>query len=289
MTDPQPYAVNWSIYTDLRGRRQFHNLYWDKLKDIIGRPAKLIGIEREDLWPSERPSRELRCHVWRYFSASGDGNAVCETLSAAFRVAPEWRVLIAAQPHPNQDEADYELFEIVWNRAADDVSSEQLPLPQLTSIMVGVHGDRGFRIRPGYTIEGGGQRERPRAMSVSNPQGVRGSFVVHWDLHVQTSTKRELMETHWPLLQRRFGGEGAEMIDLEKRAGDIGPFKFRIKQVLYDVLECEFLLSVLAHSEGMHISKNALLTGAPIALRGENRGPYPMDAHRVLGFETSAL
>lgn len=60
MSEPTQYAVYWSIYTDLRGREQFRRLYWEKLKDLIGRPAKLVGIEREELWPSGKPSRELR-------------------------------------------------------------------------------------------------------------------------------------------------------------------------------------------------------------------------------------
>lgn len=56
----RPYATYWSTYTDLRGRNQFRNLYWDKFKDLIGRPAKLVGIERERLWPSGKPSHGIQ-------------------------------------------------------------------------------------------------------------------------------------------------------------------------------------------------------------------------------------
>ncbi len=147
---PQPYAVYWSIYTDLRGRQQFRKLYWDRLKDLIGRPAKLVGIEREELWPSGLPAPELRCHVWRFYKADSLSDVILETMRAAFRVAPTWRILIP----PQKDATDAESFEILWDRKPEHVASGQLPLPLLNSIMIGLHRDTGFRIGPGYTVEG---------------------------------------------------------------------------------------------------------------------------------------
>jgi hypothetical protein len=111
----RPYAASWSTYTDLRGRNQFRNLYWDKYKDLIGRPAKLVGIEREDLWPSGKPSRELRCNIWRFLSANSDADAIADMIRAAFRIAPVWRVLTPPRLDLPHDNDGHELVELIWD------------------------------------------------------------------------------------------------------------------------------------------------------------------------------
>lgn len=268
----QAYAVYWSIYTDLKGRTQFRDLYWDRLKDLIGRPAKLVGIEREDLWPSGRPSPELRCHVWTFIRAASSEEAISETVRAAMRVAPGWRILTV------RPEDDDETFEMVWDRPRDGAPSE-LPLPRLTSILASVHHDTGFRIYPGGRSAGSLQRS---SRTIVPNQG-RGTFAATWDFEVQTSTKRELMEAHWPILSRRFGDDGVELIDLQKRGGDVGPFRFKLRHVVKEVAQSEAMLMVLHQSEGMVLSVED--RGSSVVLLGRRDVPDRTKAHWLKSFE----
>ena len=282
MGGSQAYAVYWSIYTDWRGRRDFRKLYWDRLKDAIGRPAKLVGIEREDQWPSGLPSHELRCHVWRFFRAASDADATAETLRSIMRVAPEWRIL---SPSSRLDEDD--LIEMIWDRnpQGSDRASE-LPFPKLTSILVSLKRDTGFRVRAGFTVRCGGEKERPTTSSLCAPLRAKGSIRAIWQMQVQTSTKRELMETHWPLLQRRFGGEAAELIDLEKRRGDVGPFRFSVCQSLASVTETEAIMAVLEQCAGLIVSVETPRKRA-FVIRGRSDRPDPTNAHWLRGFEAT--
>lgn len=283
MSEPTPYAVYWSIYTDLRGREQFRKLYWEKLKDLIGRPAKLVGIVREEIWPSGAPSHELRCHVWRYCSADEVEHAVAETMRAAYCVAPEWRVLTMPRFNSPEDRGD-ELFVIDWYRDAEEAQTSKLPLPKLTTIQISLNRDTGFKVMPGYTVRGSGRCERPGpalpARLIQSPR----TYTAEWRMQVQTSTKRELMETHWPILQSRFG-EAAEMVDLQKRSGDVGPFKFSIRNVWADLTEDTFVTAVLARSGGLHVSCERDETGSLVTMRGVRRHDGGPDAHQLLGFD----
>lgn len=283
MSEPTPCAVYWSIYTDLRGREQFRKLYWDKLKDLIGRPAKLVGIEREESWQIGKPSHELRCHVWRYFSTDDLAQAVAETMRAAHRVATEWCVFTPPRT-ASPDDRDDELFVINWYRDAQGTHVAKLPLPKLTTIQISLNRDTGFRVRPGYTISGGGGRERPRQKSHVSPDRMQRCYTVTWHMKVQTSTKRELMEKHWPILQSRYGA-GAEMVDLEKRSGDVGPFKFSIRNVWADVAGDTFVTAVLARSGRLHVSCECDETGSLVTMRGVRRHDGGPNAHQLMGFD----
>lgn len=280
-SDHQSYAVYWSIYTDFRGRQQFRKLYWDRLKDLIGRPAKLIGIEREALWPSGAPSHELRCHVWRFFMADNFEHAVAETMRAASRVAPDWRVVNAPRTAPPPDRTD-ELFVLNWCRDAVGQSSTDLPLSKLTDIQVSLNVDTGFRVRPGFTIAGGGDKERPALAMLPRRENARRTYAAEWRMQLQTSTKRELLETHWPQLQAWFG-EGAEMIELEKRSGDTGPFQFKVRKVWLDVTEDWFVTTVLTRCGGLHVILEAGRSGEVTKLRGALRGGGVPRTSMVLG------
>jgi len=286
--DPRdkPYAVYWSIYTDHRGRQHFRQLYWDRLKDLIGRPAKLVGIEREEHWPSKRPVRELRCHVWRHFRARSDAEAIVETLRAASRVAPVWRVMIAPRPERSDDPL-HQPLSIIWDRHPDRADLEQLPLPLLSSILVQIHRDTGFRIRPGIQVLGGGEKERPTGIPLLDEPQDRRFYAVTWRMQVQTSTKRSLMETHWPRLQNRFGTH-AEMVDLERRSGETGPYKFSIRQDLRDVTESEAVARILAQASGLRISLTMADDGSIACLRGIH-DRAPVGTYSVMGFEAMRL
>lgn len=268
----QAYAVYWSIYTDLRGRNHFRDLYWDKLKDLIGRPAKLVGIEREDLWPSGKPSAELRCHVWNFFEAETSAEAIVEVVRAAMRVAPGWRILTF------RPEADDEVFEMIWDRPRAGASD--LPLPRLTSILVSIHHDTGFRIEPGGRSASNVKRTSRKLVAVRR----MGTLQAEWEFQVQTSTKRELLETHWPLLQRRFAGTTTEMFDLAKRSGDIGPFYFKVRQVVSGATEAEAVGYLLQQSYRMLLSLDHDKSGG-FVMRGRSDAPDSTNAHWLRAFE----
>ncbi len=287
-SDHQSYAVYWSIYTDFRGRQQFRKLYWDRLKDLIGRPAKLIGIEREYLWPSGAPSHELRCHVWRNFSAASDTEAISYTFRSACRVASAWKPFAAPVWDPMGSQANDDVFEMVWYRNTDNRASDQLELPCLTTIMVSVRRDMGFRVRPGFTVAGGGASEPDLSHPVLSRHVSQGNFAVTWHVHVQTSNKRALMETHWPLLQDRFGKD-AEMIDLEKRSGDIGPFKFSIRQSLPLIGDDELIRKLLDQSDGLAVTLQTATDGGVTSMRGVRSGSRPLVAHALMGFDAIRL
>ncbi len=169
-----------------------------------------------------------------------------------------------------------------------------MPLPKLTDIHISLNRDTGFRARPGYTIAGGGEGERPRHKSYVSADKVHRCYAVTWHLQVQTSTKRELMVTHWPILQSRYG-EAAEMVDLEKRSGDIGPFKFSIRNVWSDVAEDTFVTAVLARSGGLHVTCGRDETGSLVTMRGVRRHRGGLDAghrlarKRLARFQSSAI
>lgn len=50
-------------------------------------------------------------------------------------------------------------------------------------------------------------------------------FSISFSIYLQTSTKRDLIDLHWPLIRQRLGGT-AELGEVAKRSGDTGPFHF---------------------------------------------------------------
>lgn len=164
-----------------------------------------------------------------------------------------------------------EMLILTWDRDAKRQPVADLPLPNLTSIMVSLNRDTGFRVRPGYTISAGGERERPKRIAVVRDQHIRRTYAAEWRMQVKTSTKRELMETHLPLVLGRFG-EGAEMRELEKRIGEKGPFAFKVRKVGSDVTEDTFVTAVLASSAGLDVTLQSNDLDELVALRGRRRG-----------------
>ncbi len=272
------YAVYWSIYTDLPGRVPFRRLYWDRLKDAIGRPAKLVGISREVLWPSGLPSHELRAEAWRFACAGSTFDIVADTLDAAFRVAPRWRLLTA----PNESD---EVLELIWDRPAAAVDASPLPFSSLTSILVVIRADTGFGIRPGCILRNGERSKRSFKVPLIAAAPPQGSLVVDWHMHVQTSTKRQLMETHWPPLQARFGGD-AELVELEKRSGDTGPFRFLVRQTLAGITAAEAMVATLTNAGGLDLEQIER-SETVVRLRGSKGSVPPGRASAILGFEAN--
>jgi hypothetical protein len=274
-SEPQAYHAYWSIYTDLPSRVAFRKLYWEKLKDIVGRPAKLVRIDREMDWPPVRPMRELRCHVYSHFAARTPAEAVTDTLARASKLAFRWQVLDVSEALHDKTVAEF-----VWNRSVArepagpaDSADGGGPLP-LVSVMVSLLADQGDRLRPGMTMCGGGERERPSERRVVSPDPSRRDYTASWSAEVQTSTKRSLMETHWPALETRFAPHPIEMVELETRQGDVGSFRFKVRQTLADTTEAEAIAACLHLAAGMKVSLTATTDSRLEALSGQLYGPH---------------
>lgn len=283
MSDPRPYAVYWSVYTDLRGRTQFRDLYWDKLKDLIGRPAKLVGIEREK-WLGSEMDRELRCHVWRHFRAMSDAEGVLESIRAMYRIAPVWQLLDAPIRQPRGGMYNDELFEAVWYRDWHEESRCMLPLPRLTTVMVSVMQDSGFRIGKGYTVNRTAASDRPLLPVVVQPEGTKRAFLVRWRIEVQTSTKRELMDIHKSNIERRFGPD-AKLVEVDKRGGDVGPFNCCVQRRFNSLSDEEMCFNMLLLSGGLLQLREAAPDGSIAKLRGLEGHRQVSDPYRLLGSE----
>jgi hypothetical protein len=287
MSEPRPYAVYWSIYTDLPGRRLFKLLYWDRLKDLIGRPAKIYGVEREKLWLSGLPSNELRYHVWHFFCAHNDEEAIGEMLRASARIAPEWTIFNGPTIHTptDQDCESEDVLELIWYRDSGRYPRQtELPLPRLSTIMISLKRDTGFEIGKGDTVRQRSDGQRPTARLTLSARHDRGSYRIMWKMQVQTSTKRELMETHWPIIRQQFGGDCVQMVELEKRSGDVGPFKFSVQQDFDNLTDDEMISRVLSHCGGMNVWLEVVPEGTIAAFRGVQRAPVPANARVALEF-----
>lgn len=101
-------------------------------------------------------------------------------------------------------------------------------------------------------------------------------------MQVQTSTKQSLMETHWPKLRQRFSAGTTEMVDLQKRSGDKGPFRFTIRQTVEGVTANEATVLALLHAEGQ-ISRDTSTDGG-FTLRGDS-GSSSCSGYDVEAFE----
>ncbi len=111
---------------------------------------------------------------------------------------------------------------------------------------------------------------------------MHGSLVIDWHMQVQTSTKQSLLETHWPKLQQRFSAGTTEMVDLQKRSGETGPFRFTVRQTVEGVTANEATVLALLHAEGQ-ISRDTSTDGA-FALRGDS-GSSSCSGYDVEAFE----
>jgi hypothetical protein len=144
-----------------------------------------------------------------------------------------------------------------------------------------LHRDTGFRI--GYG-RGCGPKDRLYGTPSVLTTEAHTSYEVHWQVSVQTATKHSLMEKHWPLLKARFGGDRAEMVELDKRSGDGGPFSFKIRQRFAEVTEDDLLRAVMPQATGMHVSLRMDASGALQSFTGEHRHAGG-STHQVLAFE----
>lgn len=244
----KPYSVYWSIYTDLPGRVAFRKLYWNRLNDAIGRHAHLTGVEREEEWPSQLPSHELRAHVWQHMRTLLFAEAIATMFDAAMRVAPRWRVTSAPQPASKVFDT---VFELVWDRVPDQ-EGLVLPFPALTSIMMQVNAGAGRIIRRGFMAYGD---DAPLlGTPLTRTANEQGTLTIDWQLQVQTSTKRQLMETHWPPLLARFGGS-AEIIAMDKRSGETGPFSFTVRQTISGITAAEATFATLSNAGSLKVEQ----------------------------------
>jgi hypothetical protein len=105
-------------------------------------------------------------------------------------------------------------------------------------------------------------------------KAARAHYTALWSAEVQTSTKRSLMDTHWPVLQARFAPHATEMVDLETRSGDIGPFCFKVQQTLAEPTEADAIAACLRLAVGMKVSLRPTLDSRLEALNGRLYGGH---------------
>ncbi len=98
------------------------------------------------------------------------------------------------------------------------------------------------------------QTLRSRPLMVLQPIALPlRKFVMDLDIHVQCSTKEKLVQRHWPaFLEHRLGGE-AELIAIETRSFDQGPFKVHARRHLECMADDQAIGHCLALTGGKRL------------------------------------
>jgi hypothetical protein len=261
---------------------------------MIGRPVKLAGIEREMDYRAMRPMRELRAHAYSHFRADNRADALVHVLRSASQLGQPWMNLNSGiSLDPERDVA-----EPVWYRGLKpgeekwaDYPESQTPNPALTTVMVTLRVDTGNRLRRGYTIIGDGENERPASLpNVSNcTEQVPNRLVAIWSAETTTSKKQTLFETHGPALQHTFRLGTAELINVEKRSSEVGPYRYRVRQTLDDFAENAVIAACLQRSQDMHICYSDTRCGSQPILTGIRRCAPASGASQLTGFELRSI
>ncbi|MEQ1615265.1 MAG: hypothetical protein ABL904_21140 [Hyphomicrobiaceae bacterium] len=249
MAEPQPYVAYWSIYTDLRGRRQFKTLYWDRLKAIIGRPAKLSGMEREDYNPGE-----LRCHVYSYLAAETAADCAVHVLKCALKLATPWTVVF---------EQGEEGPEFLWNRDYNVVAAEHMPLPRLTTVMVTIQPGSGGRYRSIFRKGG-----RPLAQPYFVQSGPARDYEVLWTELIHTTRADKIEELYWPHLRQRLGEIAIDLIGTARHPDFDGETVLTARQRLPARRETDAVLHCLHSMPRGYLSADFGPDGRIAVLRG---------------------
>lgn len=281
-----PYFAYWSIYTDLT-RIPFRKLYWPQLKEIVGPTSRLLHrIEREENYWLRRPMRELRCHAYSFFRARRPADALGHVVKRASGLGALWQVLQASV-----DSGADSISEMLWDRHnANRPGFDHSPgtLPMLLDVMV------SLRVDDGDWLGGGHTRLRKHAQTRPEPRPLieigaglgSGQLEAMWQVETQTSTKKELLEEHWPRLRQTFTDPLAEMCNLQKRAGDIGPFRYQVRQTFDAPTAADVLAACLPHCRpSMHVRFGFAPDGTLSRLEGINARPDATNATRLLGLE----
>ncbi len=282
----QADVAYWSIYTDLPGRVAFRKLYWDEVKDIIGRPATLVAIEREDDWTLKRPSRELRCHAYSYFRAASSSEAIADVVRRANMFGKPW--LVFGADHFLDPDAD--IADLVWYRGLSPEDGlwagfpeSETRLPCLTSVMVNLSIDRGDRLRAGYTIRGRGHKERPtQVRRVASEAGVV-AFTARWLVEIFAANETEMLGRCWTELQQKFDTGLVEIVDIEHPSGEGMPFRLRVRHALAETTEGEAIASYVRLAAEMVVVMETGGDGRFSLLSGRTR--YPSSAKPFKSFE----